>query len=308
LFAPPQGSGMESGMESLVVSELMCDEELLKSVAELHDETEHLLLSLILQLESLRGYDDGEVVKGRLVGLQHTATQGLRQLQRLNGQLNPYLLSRVGLAAALRALIREYGGLTFNLDVADDLPEPPFAIARLLLRVTRAMFEQWHSALGAAALRLAVKGEYVFLQISSREALLRMGEEALLSFQSELDAAGGRYWLNPEDTQGATLNLLLPWHNRRESENSRNETTLNGSANHLGSGALPVANPAKLSEREKQVLIGLLHGYNLRQIGEKLFLSKSTVETYKRRIYEKLGFETKAELIAYAIEQHLYQM
>ena len=43
-----------------------------------------------------------------------------------------------------------------------------------------------------------------------------------------------------------------------------------------------------LSEREKQVLIGIIHGYNMRQIGERLFLTKSTIETYKRRIYEKL--------------------
>lgn len=45
-----------------------------------------------------------------------------------------------------------------------------------------------------------------------------------------------------------------------------------------------------LSDREKQVLIGIIHGYNMRQIGEKLFLSKSTVETYKRRVFEKLNF------------------
>lgn len=62
-----------------------------------------------------------------------------------------------------------------------------------------------------------------------------------------------------------------------------------------------------LSERERQVLIGIIHGYNMRQIGEKLFLSKSTVETYKKRIFEKLGFTSKADMVAYAIKHQLYR-
>ncbi|MEM5768761.1 MAG: helix-turn-helix transcriptional regulator, partial [Bacillota bacterium] len=62
-----------------------------------------------------------------------------------------------------------------------------------------------------------------------------------------------------------------------------------------------------LSEREKQVLIGIIHGYNMRQIGEKLFLSKSTIETYKKRVFEKLGFTSKADMVAYAIKHQLYK-
>jgi hypothetical protein len=45
----------------------------------------------------------------------------------------------------------------------------------------------------------------------------------------------------------------------------------------------------------------------MRQIGERLCLSKSTIETYKRRIFEKLNFNSMADLIAYAIKFKLYR-
>lgn len=63
--------------------------------------------------------------------------------------------------------------------------------------------------------------------------------------------------------------------------------------------------PDILSDRERQVLRLLSHGYNYREIGEKLFLSISTVETYKSRISEKLQMPKKTELIEYAMKHKI---
>lgn len=63
--------------------------------------------------------------------------------------------------------------------------------------------------------------------------------------------------------------------------------------------------PDILSEREMQVLRLISHGYNYREIGEKLFLATSTVETYRTRLSEKLQLQKKADLIAYAIRHKL---
>ncbi|KTE92426.1 LuxR family transcriptional regulator [Desulfitobacterium hafniense] len=63
--------------------------------------------------------------------------------------------------------------------------------------------------------------------------------------------------------------------------------------------------PDILSDREKQVLRLISHGYGYREIGEKLFVSTSTVETYKNRISEKLQLQKKAALIEYAIRHKL---
>lgn len=60
-----------------------------------------------------------------------------------------------------------------------------------------------------------------------------------------------------------------------------------------------------LSDRERDVLRLLAHGYTNRQIAEKLFLSVKTVEGYKARIVEKLGLRGRAALTGYALEKGL---
>lgn len=67
------------------------------------------------------------------------------------------------------------------------------------------------------------------------------------------------------------------------------------------------ASPDILSARERQVLSLLSRGYSCREIGEKLFLATSTIETYKRRISEKLQLFKKAELVEYAIRHNIIE-
>lgn len=51
-----------------------------------------------------------------------------------------------------------------------------------------------------------------------------------------------------------------------------------------------------LSPREKQVVALLLQGMTLRQVAPELGLTQSTVATYSRTIYKKLGINSRAEL------------
>jgi DNA-binding NarL/FixJ family response regulator len=60
-----------------------------------------------------------------------------------------------------------------------------------------------------------------------------------------------------------------------------------------------------LSERELQVLRLLAKGDSPTQIGADLHLSVKTVSTYRARLLEKLGLETTADLIRFAIENGL---
>ena len=57
----------------------------------------------------------------------------------------------------------------------------------------------------------------------------------------------------------------------------------------------------KLSDREKDVLRLTAHGYSAPEIGEKLFISPKTVDTYKQRINEKLGFAHRADYVQFAL-------
>jgi DNA-binding CsgD family transcriptional regulator len=53
-----------------------------------------------------------------------------------------------------------------------------------------------------------------------------------------------------------------------------------------------------LTDRERQVLLMAIQGLTAKQIGERLFIGRRTVETHLARARDKLGARTKRELIA----------
>jgi DNA-binding NarL/FixJ family response regulator len=60
-----------------------------------------------------------------------------------------------------------------------------------------------------------------------------------------------------------------------------------------------------LSDREFEILLLLGKGKSVNTISRELYLSSNTVNTYKRRIFEKMQFASKAELIQYVLRQGL---
>ena len=57
----------------------------------------------------------------------------------------------------------------------------------------------------------------------------------------------------------------------------------------------------KLTQREKDVLRFVARGYSAPEIGEKLFISPKTVDTYKQRIQEKMGLGHRADYVQLAL-------
>ena len=57
---------------------------------------------------------------------------------------------------------------------------------------------------------------------------------------------------------------------------------------------------AVLSERERQVLVGIARGFSNKEIASRLGLSVKTIETYKARVAEKMGLRTRVEIVRYA--------
>jgi DNA-binding NarL/FixJ family response regulator len=60
-----------------------------------------------------------------------------------------------------------------------------------------------------------------------------------------------------------------------------------------------------LSDREFEVLRKIASGKTVGQIAEELHLSVPTVSTYRARILEKMSLSTTAELMRYALSNHL---
>jgi len=62
---------------------------------------------------------------------------------------------------------------------------------------------------------------------------------------------------------------------------------------------------SKLSKREREIFYLLADGSPNRVIAKKLFISPRTVETHRARVIKKLGFDSTADLIRYAIMNNL---
>ena len=63
-----------------------------------------------------------------------------------------------------------------------------------------------------------------------------------------------------------------------------------------------------LSNRELQVLIRLAQGMTTKEVAEALHLSTSTVDTYRRRILEKLDLRNNADMTRFAIRRNLIHL
>lgn len=93
--------------------------------------------------------------------------------------------------------------------------------------------------------------------------------------------AGGQVYLPP----GATTLLLREYRNLPHDEDAQGLQ--------------------KLTTREQEVLSLTAEGYTSREIGQKLFLSPKTVDTYRSRITSKLGLDHRSELVRFALRTGL---
>ncbi len=61
----------------------------------------------------------------------------------------------------------------------------------------------------------------------------------------------------------------------------------------------------RLSDRELQVMLELASGRGVKEIAQKLSVSPSTIGSHRTRIMEKLGLHSNADLVRYAVDNHL---
>lgn len=78
---------------------------------------------------------------------------------------------------------------------------------------------------------------------------------------------------------------------------------LQGESDH----ASPAEGDGGLSQRETQVLQLLALGYTNQEIAEQLVVGVRTVETYRKRIMDKLNLHTRSQLVRYALAHRLIE-
>ncbi|AOM83496.1 response regulator transcription factor [Salisediminibacterium beveridgei] len=61
----------------------------------------------------------------------------------------------------------------------------------------------------------------------------------------------------------------------------------------------------QFSQREKEVLKYIALGYTQKEISTELFISIKTVDTYKKRVMDKIGSKKKSALVRYALKNNI---
>ena len=70
----------------------------------------------------------------------------------------------------------------------------------------------------------------------------------------------------------------------------------------------PDQNEELLSEREREIVVGICRGLSNQEIADELFISKRTVDKHRANILEKSGCKNTASLVVYAVKNGLVEI
>ncbi len=123
----------------------------------------------------------------------------------------------------------------------------------------------------------------ILILISDMENLLGTNENGIFSISSTAFFIMIFVRFRPA-LMGILIKLILLQFSKKKNDNSKNQTSTEDSF-------------AVLSPREKEVARLAARGYSNAQIAEELFISVETVKRHMATIFEKLGIESRRELL-----------
>lgn len=123
----------------------------------------------------------------------------------------------------------------------------------------------------------------ILILISDMENLLGTNENGIFSISSTAFFIMIFVRFRPA-LMGILIKLILLPFSKKKNDNSKNQTSTEDSF-------------AVLSPREKEVARLAARGYSNAQIAEELFISVETVKRHMATIFEKLGIESRRELL-----------
>ncbi len=94
-----------------------------------------------------------------------------------------------------------------------------------------------------------------------------------------------------------------------EGDSYFSEALLGSFTRNMSRIAIPeVSSEDALSDREVEILVEVCRGLSNQEIADKLFISKRTVDKHRANILEKTGCKNTANLVVYAIKNHLVEI
>lgn len=138
-----------------------------------------------------------------------------------------------------------------------------------------------------ASLRKAVPGSGIVI----------LGRETHHSYVGLLLAAGALGYVLPRTAPRELFSAIrAASHGRRYIDPNLSEELFELLAQQAESGT------KVLSQREQQVIRMLAYGHTMKEIASRLNISRKSIETYLARGREKLGLQTRADIVRYALQ------
>jgi signal transduction histidine kinase len=161
-----RGRELEGLQEQLVRRQ---EEERERLSRELHDETAQVLAAVNLRLGML-GESSPPEQRAALDEARELVSEGIRGIRRVTGNLRPTALDHLGLAAAVRAIVRDYAsrhGLRVDFAQAGDLPDLTDEVELVLYRAAQEALANAarHASDATVQVRLASHPERVELSV-----------------------------------------------------------------------------------------------------------------------------------------------
>lgn len=292
-----------------------CQEAEYRSLAlDVRDELGVTLTSLLSKMREIQEMDIPLQVQVKLTEMETMCVDAVEEVRRIARMLRPTVLDAKGLIPAIEWFCEASEAQTgMRVVLRHGVSELHFSknAELLIYRILREAFNNVYQHTKATLICVDVgyrDGRFTLLvsdngcgfdvnQKTEGVGIVGMRERAMI--------LGGSLEIVSQIGKGTKVMFDCPLEQTTHDDGDYMEPFFKAGAQILGSAQKRSDAQTLLSEREIEVLRYVARGYTCREIGQMLFLSVRTVETYRMRIMHKLGAKNRSELVEYAMKQSL---
>lgn len=293
-----------------------CQEAEYRSLAlDVRDELAPTLTAILFKTRELREqYALPPEALHALSDMETICADAIEEVRRIARFLRPTVLDAKGLLPALEwyceateaqtgmRVIFRHGPVDLHFTKNAEL---------LIYRILREAFNNVYQHAQATLICLDVDyraGQFIMI-ISDNgcgfNASMQTEGIGIIGMRERAMILGGTLEIASQPSSGTKVTFTCPLEQTQHDTSDYMEPFFKAGAKILTSAKARPNEPVPLSEREMEVLRHVARGYTCREIGQILFLSVRTVETYRMRLMHKLGVKNRSELVEYAMQHEL---
>ena len=292
-----------------------CQEAEYRSLAlDVRDELGVTLTSLLSKMREIQEMDIPPQVQVKLTEMETMCVDAVEEVRRIARMLRPTVLDAKGLIPAIEwfceASEAQTGMRVVLRCCAQELHFSKNA-ELLIYRILREAFNNVYQHTQATLICVDVDyldGRFTMMVSDNGcgfDVKKKTDGVGIVGMRERAMMLGGTLSIASQQGKGSRVQLECPLEMTSHDESDYMEPFFKAGAQILGSAQKRSDAQTLLSEREIEVLRYVARGYTCREIGQMLFLSVRTVETYRMRIMHKLGAKNRSELVEYAMKQSL---